>query len=137
MLQTQEQNNGGQVILRLDHIDSEIKWPEFDGEEMSTAAGTPSSSTTTASIRCSASRASPIRRIWRAKGFGNSRFFFLFFFPSQSPELPHLCRKGAASTAVAFPPQLLHVSKYIFYTLEEDAWRRIFAWLRRMAQDER
>jgi len=36
MSQTQEQKNAvnNQVILKLDHIDGEIKWPEFDGDEM-------------------------------------------------------------------------------------------------------
>ena len=36
MSQTQEQKNtvNNQVILKLDHIDGEIKWPEFDGGEM-------------------------------------------------------------------------------------------------------
>ncbi len=36
MAQTQEQKNAvnNQVILKLDHIDDEIRWPEFDGDEM-------------------------------------------------------------------------------------------------------
>ena len=34
MNRTQDQKPDGQVVLKLDHIDDEIMWPEFDGDEM-------------------------------------------------------------------------------------------------------